>query len=183
MSFQTRVTLCFAFLLVLASGLTLAAASTVPWLHVEVQEKDGTKVNVQVPLSLARLALDLAGPEANIRDGRIRINGSEIQVPQIRKAWLEIRDAGERELVSVVDADQDVKVARKGEHLVVEVTGKNGKDENVLLTVPTRVVDALFSGEGDELDLDAALASLGAHAKGELVRVSSSGDNVRIWME
>ncbi len=44
------------------------------------------------------------------------------------------------------------------------------------------VVDALFSGEGQDLNLKDAISELKS-LRGDIVRVDDGGTNVRIWID
>lgn len=152
-----------------------------PWIHIEVIEngEDGAKVKINLPLSMARIALEMA-PEAVFEHGRIEIDEFEIELEDIRKAWSQLKDAGDAEFVTVHEKDTTVRVFRKGNRILVHCDGDN--DELVRIEVPVEVVDALLSGRGDEFDFDAALAAL-EKMDGEIVRVQDGDDLIRIWIE
>lgn len=152
-----------------------------PWIHVEVTENggDGAKVKVNVPLSLAKMALDMA-PEDVISHTHVRLENEDWTVSDIRQLWGELKKAGEAEFVTMEDGDETVRVFRKGDRLFVHVDGRH--DETVRVEVPLSLVDALLSGPEDELDLAAALDELQT-MDGEIVRVEDGGDLVRVWIE
>ena len=54
--------------------------------------------------------------------------------------------------------------------------------EAVRAEVPASVVDALLSGDGDLLDIRAALEELST-LDGEVVRVVEPDSNIRIWID
>lgn len=153
-----------------------------PWIHVEVLEAggEGAKVKVNVPLSLAKIALDMA-PNDILSESHIRLEDCDWTVADIRTMWNELRDAGEAEFVTVEDGDETVRVFRKGDRLFVNVDGSH--DESVRVEVPMSLVDALLSGDEDELDLEAALAELQNMDSGEIVRVEDGEDLVRVWID
>ena len=152
-----------------------------PWIHVEVLEngEEGAKVKINLPLSMARIALEMA-PEDLFEHGRIEIDDFEIELEDIRKAWSQLKDAGDAEFVTVHEKDTTVRVFRKGNRILVHCDGDN--DELVRIEVPVEVVDALLSGRGDEFDFDAALAAL-EKMDGEIVRVQDGDDLIRVWIE
>ena len=61
-----------------------------PWIHVEVTEEgeETAKVTVNLPLSLARVALEMA-PEDVLEHGRIEFNDHELTVGHLE---IKIRD-------------------------------------------------------------------------------------------
>jgi hypothetical protein len=155
---------------------------TAPWIHVEVLEDggNGAKVHVNVPLSLAKVAMDMA-PEDVISRTHVRLENDDWTVADIRRLWSELKKAGEAEFVTMEEGDESVRVFRKGERLFVHVDGDGG--ETVRVEVPLSLVDALLSGPEDELDLAAALDELQKMDGGEIVRVEDGGDLVRVWIE
>jgi hypothetical protein len=183
------------FLFALAAALiivptALQAASDSPWIHIEVREDGGsqTKVDLNLPLSLVQVALDVA-PEKIISNGHIKIDHHghhDLSISDLRRMWQELRDAGEAEFVTVEEDDEKVKITREGDHLRIDVEDRSyhGKSETetVHVKVPVSVVDALMSGDGEELNLRDALELL-KNERGEIVRVEGGDSNIRIWID
>jgi hypothetical protein len=48
--------------------------------------------------------------------------------------------------------------------------------------VPVALVDSLFAGEGEELNVKAALVEL-QKRRGDIVRVNDSNAKVRVWID
>jgi hypothetical protein len=180
--------LCIAFLtLALAlPALSFAGqkdeASKGPWIHIEVREHDGdgASVNVNLPISLADVALKMAQEKSGDRS-HFRFEGEDFTVEDMREMWAEVRRAGDAEFVTVKDGDETVSVSRRGESVFVNVDGDDG--EKVRIELPVAVVDALLSGTGDELDVAAAVGKMKDMKKGEIVRVEDGEDTVRIWID
>ena len=93
----------------------------------------------------------------------------------------ELRAVGDTEIVSVEDKDETVKIGRVGDKVRIHVDGR-GKGESVSIEVPTAAVDALLSGEGEELNLRGALQEI-RHLRGDVVRVDGDDSKVRIWID
>lgn len=154
-----------------------------PWIHVEVNEggDDASHVKVNLPLSLVEVAMD-AVPEKVLERGHIRLHSEEdFDVEDLRRMWNELRATGDTELVSVEKEDETVSVRRQGDRVLVNVEQGKG-NEKTLVQVPVSVVDALLSGEGQELNLKGAISALKS-LRGEIVRVDDGGDKVRIWID
>jgi predicted component of type VI protein secretion system len=154
-----------------------------PWIHIEVLEagqKEAT-VKVNLPLQFARTALQLA-PDDVLSEGRIKVENTEFTVGDLRKMWKDLRAAGDAEFVTVNEKDSTVKISRKGERIYVNVKETDSKEE-VHIEVPVSLVDALLTGEGDTLNVEAAVAELQKMGPGEVVRVLDGEDSVRIWIE
>jgi len=107
----------------------------------------------------------------------------------MRKVWKELAAVGDAELVSVESDDENVKVMRKGDLVQVFVDNKRkaGKDgekggETVRVEVPTSLVDALLSGEGEEANVEAAIMEL-KKRRGDIVRVHDDDSHVRVWID
>ncbi len=181
------------YLLALAAMLILVptalqAASDSPWIHIEVREDGGsqTKVDLNLPLSVVQVALDVA-PEKIISNGHIKIDHHghhDLSIADLRRMWQELRDAGEAEFVTVEGEDEKVKVTRDGDTIRIDVEDRShhGESETVHVKVPVSVVDALMSGEGNELNLRDALELL-KDERGEIVRVEGGDSDVRIWID
>jgi hypothetical protein len=175
-----------------ASALLLAGPvqSQTPakaWLHVRVEEPSRqSKVSVNLPVSVVDVALK-AAPEKIVSNGRIRLGPSSrigdqnLSVSDLRKAWNELKATGDAEFATVEDEDQTVRVARAGNLMLIHVDKPSGS-ESVRVEVPIAVVDALFSGAGDDLNLDAAFAEL-KKQRGDIVRVKDKDSTVRIWID
>lgn len=170
---------------VLQAGAWPAAAEARPWLHVQVEESRGAKVHVNVPLSLVEVAMK-AAHEPIFDDKRIHIggrNGKDLRISDARRMWQELKAAGDTDFVTVRDEDQGetVTVARKGELVQVRVEGAE-KGGRVMVDVPITLVDALFSGEGEDLNIEGAIREL-SKRRGDVVRVEDKDDRVRVWID
>ena len=177
-------------LCLLAAGALVATATAIAagperYLHVKVE--DGTKgesVNVNVPLSMAEKIL----PTINNRDlheGRVTIHNSDINGVDIRAILDALRNASDNEFVTIKKKGQDtVRVAKSGGNIVVHVRDHDGKDQNVDVTVPMKVVDALFAtAKNDELDIASALRALSDAGDILLVTVQDAQQKVRVWVD
>jgi hypothetical protein len=153
-----------------------------PWIHIEVQEsgKEEASVKVNLPLSMARSALEMA-PDDVLSEGHIRIQDSRYSVDDLREVWAELRKAEDGEFVTVQEDEETVRVFKKNEMIFVHVDGK--KNEKVRVEVPIALVDALLRGKGETLDVDAAVTELEKMSPGEIIRVEDGSDRVRVWIE
>jgi hypothetical protein len=186
-----------AAILVLAVSVAVAAPaaksasspSSNKWLHVRVEDGEGAKaerVHVNVPLSLAEAVIPAINVD-NFRNGKIHVDldGSDnhLQDVDIRKILEALRDTKDGNFVTVEGAGDNVQVAKQGGYLVAKVReGKEGGSK-VDARIPFEVVDALLSGDKDELNLAAAVRALGEHGDGVLVTVDDQKSKVRIWVD
>ena len=159
---------------------TAAAQTGTAWLHVRVEEaKEASKVSVNLPMTVVEAVLK-ASPEIIEKHGKIHLGEEHgLKMADIRKAWKALAEAGDAELVTVESEDENVKVMRKGDLVQVFVDnkakpGKDGKPakggEEVRVEVPVSLVDAFLSGEGEEGNIEAAVAEL-QKRRGDIVRV------------
>ena len=164
-------------------SLAVAGAQQVePWIHVRVTEPDkDNRVSINLPLSLAQVALEIA-PRDVIEKGRLKLSGKDISVADIRRLWAELKASGDAEFVTVEEKDQIVRIARAGDYIRVNVQDQSEENETVQVRMPIAVVDALLSGEGESMDVAAAIAQLKGQ-RGEIVTVESSDSQVRIWID
>jgi hypothetical protein len=165
----------------LVPGAVVAVEAPTPWLHVRVEEpRRSSRVHVNLPLNVVEVALK-AAPETLASHGRIfGREGKGMTVSDFRRMWSELKRVGDTDLVTVEEKDESVKIARRGGLVEVRIERK-GKEE-VKVEVPVEVVDALLSGDGDELNVKAALAQL-QKRRGDIVRVNDENSTVRIWID
>ena len=184
-SWSTALLVVLATLVVSAAprGRPATQQATEPWIHVEVTGDSGTNMNLNLPLAAVTALLALA-PESLVQDGQLQLgNSTELPVAAIRDMWRELRAAGDVEFVTIQHEDQDVRIAREGDIILVNVTDRDGSgDDAVRVEIPVLVVDALLSGDGDTLNIRAAVDELST-LRGELVRVIESDNNIRVWID
>ena len=171
---------------IVASAATIGRPATQqgsePWIHVEISGDSGANVNLNLPLAAVTAMLALA-PETIVQDGQLQLGDSEVSVSAIRDMWRELRAAGDVEFVTIQQDDQDVRIARQGDIILVNVTNRDGNgDDAVRVEIPVPVVDALLSGDGDTLNIRAAVDELST-LRGELVRVIESDNDIRVWID
>jgi hypothetical protein len=168
----------------LAGGAPAASPSGgTAWLHVRVEEpKQRSRVHVNLPLPAVEAALK-AAPDAIASEGRIHLggHGRHLDVDDFRQVWKELKGVGDTEIVSVEDGDERVNISKKGDLLLIRVQ-QDGDRETVHVDVPAALVDALFSGPGEELNVRAAIAEL-RKMRGDVVRVNDRTSTVRIWID
>lgn len=187
MSRQLIVSLCLSSALAFVA-LPLRAQQASPWIHVEVieQNEKASTVNVNLPLSVAEVALEVA-PDKIVEKGRIKLADKGVSVADLRKLWNELRNVGDAQFVTVKEEGQDVSIARRGDKIEIRVRETGSADNekkasNVHVDVPVSVVDALLSGEGEELNFRNAVAQLSTQ-RGDIVRVRDGESNVRVWID
>jgi hypothetical protein len=167
--------------IVLAAGQAVAADL---WIHVKVDGHKGKdeRVSINMPLAMAR---NLSGmvSDGERHHGRMRIHDHDYQVSELRRAWREIERGPDANFITVKDPDSDVKIAKRGDYLELRAVERNGDREEVEARVPLPVVSALFSGDGDELNVEAALQELARAGQGELLTIHSDDETVRIWID
>lgn len=170
--------------LMLAAPVRSEAPASRAWIHVRVEEPSRqSKVSVNLPISVVDAALQ-AAPEKIMSNGHIhlgRVGRHDLSVSDLRKAWNEMKATGDAEFATVEEDDQTVRVARAGNLMLIHVDKPSGK-ESVRVEVPIEVVDALFSGQGEELNFRAGFAEL-QKRRGDIVRVKDDHSTVRIWID
>lgn len=169
---------------VLAALLATSAVAASPTsIHVVVtnDQKDGQHVDLTLPFGVAQAALGMTPVASAIQGGVVRIHDKELKVSDLRQMWLALKKSGDGDLLNVVDGSDKVRVFTRGGRLMVSVA-ENGRDK-VKVDVPGAVIDALLSGDGDELDVAAAFAKLADCNAGEIVRVDDGASHVRVTLE
>ncbi|MCA9754249.1 MAG: hypothetical protein KDA27_00495 [Candidatus Eisenbacteria bacterium] len=173
------------FGLVLALALltpTLAAAKGA-WIHVRIlgDDDDGDRVSVNMPVQTIATMLPMIESE-DLRDGRIRVDGKEIDGDDLRALWKSIRESEDGVYLNMETKDESVRVAKQGHLLKIECADEAEGDQ-VDIQIPIAVVNALLSGEEDELDLLAGLAALEEHGDEIEVTVNDDRTAIRIWID
>jgi len=173
----------------IARGATTAAKPAAErYLHVKVDGgTKGESVNVNVPLSMAVKILPTIN-HGDLHNGRVTISGADINDVDLRAILDAVRTAPDNEFVTVKSSEQDVRVAKSNGNLIIHVrdSGKeSGKSrQKVDVTVPMKVVDALFStAKQNELDVAAAIRALGEAGETVLVTVQDAEQSVKIWVD
>ncbi len=177
-----------ATLLLVSGALANAQEPTkerTPWIHIQVigEGDDAEKVNINLPLSLVEVAVDVAPDEA-LQEAHVQLDRHGLSISDLRRLWQEFRAAGEKEFVTVEKPNERLRILRRGEHIVIEVdrTDNEASKEEVRVEVPMAVVDALLSGEGEQFNLGEAVAQL-KDQRGDIVRVDDGKSHVRIWVD
>jgi hypothetical protein len=144
------------------------------WLHIRVDNPDSKEetVRVNVPLELAEKVLPTIHRD-RLQSGRVKIDEIDCHGVDLHALLDAVRSSRDGEFVTVQNKDSDVRVAKQDNYFLVHVVDKS----------PVKVVDALFSGGKDELDLVAGLRALSAQGDTELVSVKDEENTVRIWLD
>jgi hypothetical protein len=168
----------------LAVTAKAAPATTERYIHVKVDNSTkGESVNVNLPLSMAAAILPTVN-KGTLHNGHVTIGEADFNGVDVRALLDAIRTAPDNEFVTVKEKDQDVRVAKSNGNLIVHVLDKSKDGEKVDVTIPMKVVDALFSTVKDnELDVAAAIRALSDAGDAVLVTVQDATEHVRIWID
>ena len=182
-----------------ASGALAQVGSA--WLHIRVEENEkASKVRVNLPMSVVEAVLK-ASPAMIEEHGKLKLGEHhQMKLADLRNVWKQLAAVGDAELVSVESEDENVKVQRKGDVVQIFVDGKPGaaktaakaekepgertgkRHGTVRVEIPVSLVDALLSGDGEEANIQAAIATL-QKRRGDIVRVEDGDSNVHIWID
>ena len=127
--------------------------------------------NINLPLSAVAPLLSLV-PHGALSDRLLDPAGDEVNVGAMRDLRRAIAGVGEAEFVAVDGEDETVRIARTGDRINVQVQecDEDG-GETVDIRIPVAVVNALLSGDGETLNVHAAVEQLG-ELRGDIVRVN-----------
>lgn len=183
-----RRTQVATLLCLLAAGMMslvgpAVAAPAEKYLHVNVEDAmKGESVRVNVPLSMAEKILPAINNH-DLHDGKVSIHNQEMTGVDVRALLDAMRTAPDNEFVTVREKDSDVRVAKANGNIIVHVINKKNNDQKVDVTVPLKIVDALFAtAKTHELDVAAALQALNDAGDVLLVTVQDSSRKVRVWV-
>jgi hypothetical protein len=179
----------FGLIGLVLSATIAGARDNDQWLHVSVDglDEDSERVRINVPLSLVSAILPLIEDD-DFHRGRIVLDGEEFDRADLVAILDALREAEDGEYVTVQDRRDFVRVAKEGGYLLIHVEERHPRTDEVEnrvdVRVPLAVIDALTSGEENELDLAAAVEALGEHGnQGDLVTVNDDENTVRIWID
>jgi len=174
----------FLTLLSIAVFQTGAFAGDDFWLHVRISEdgSGGEQVKINMPIRLVETMLPMIEtPE--LREGRIKIEDTEFTGEDLRNIWTALRESEDGEFLTIESNDESVRVAKEDGLLKVEMKDLDDEGDFADIQIPLKVVDALLSGEDDELDLLAGLQAM--QKPGNEIRVTVNDDHsaVLIWVD
>ncbi|HEY4742793.1 MAG TPA: hypothetical protein VIH76_19515 [Candidatus Acidoferrales bacterium] len=185
-----------------AVAVKKTAAATTPekFIHVRVNDASkGEMVSVNVPLSLAEKVIPTIH-NGNLRNGKVTIGNMDMQDVDVRALLTAVASSPDNEFVTVKEKDQEVRVAKSKGNFIIHVTDlssdsdesdKSAKPDksnkkhgqNVDITIPISVVNALVPNEKQELDLVAAIRALSNASEALLVTVHDGTQDVKIWID
>lgn len=175
MNWKRFTVLAVAFFFVLSTG---SAAGQ--WFHVRVHEPGGESVKINLPLNLISTVLPMV-EEEDLSHGTLRLKDQELTVAELREIWAVVKEQGNYEFVTVESENERVRISKEGDQLFIRSV--EGSETEVEVNVPVSVVDALLTGEGEALNLKAAIDALALAPEGDLVRVKDGQTHVRIWID
>ena len=147
-------------------------------------EEGDFNLNINVPLSAVEPLLSLV-PHRILADGHLAVAGHDmpIDIGAMRNLWRVIANIGDAEFLSVDGGEETVRVARTGDQIHVQVEEcADGGGETVDIRLPVAVLDALLSGDGETLNIAAAVERL-AGVRGDIVQISSDERQIRVWID
>lgn len=181
---QVATVVCLLAAETMAMVAPAMAAPAEKYLHVKVEDPTkGESVNVNVPLTMAEKILPCINNH-DLHDGKVSFRHAEMNGVDVRALLDAVRNAPDNEYVTVKERDQDVRVAKSNGNIIVHVVDKENREEKVDVTVPMKIVDALFAtAKQDELDVAAALRALSDAGDVLLVTVQDDAQKVRVWVD
>lgn len=179
---NARALLFAALAVPLLRGGVPAASPNVEtaWVHVRIDEPvKQSRIRLNLPMPAVEAALK-AAPDSIALDGGTPIS-PEMNLDRFRRRWKELETTGNAEIVSVEEGEALESISKKWGRLLIHL--QNDKESKTVdVAVPETVVDALFSGAGQELNIRAAVAHLRT-MRGDLVRVHDRSSTLRIWID
>jgi len=139
-------------MLCLLLGATGLAQQKDRSLHVRVKDT-GTRpetVTVNLPLSLAEKVLPAINAQ-ELRRGKVRLRDADLNGVDLRALLDAVRTTAEGEFVKVESPEEDVRVAKEGDHMLIRVRENHHHAQRVDVRVPMAVVNAMVSGSKDRV--------------------------------
>lgn len=177
-----RIVLALSILALAAALAPRLAAQTAPaakadrWLHVKVEDaKKGETVRVNVPLRVAEAILPAINVDV-IKNGRLRMDEIHSRGVDLRAVLEAVRTLDDGEFVTVESQQETVRVSKEGRFLLARIHERDAQGEQVAVKIPLALLDALLSGEKDELNIAAAIRALNELGDEVYVAVTSRED-------
>lgn len=163
----------------LLAGLTIGPALAADlWLRIEVNGEKGEEVNMNLPISM----IEAMVPDELRSSKVVSFHDEDYDIAELRRIWRQLENSPDTTYLMVNEADSRVRIGKKGDFIVMNVT-ERGEGEDVQARIPVRVLGALLSGSGDQLNISAALKELARYGEGELLTVTGRDEKVRIWLD
>ncbi|MEE2775482.1 MAG: hypothetical protein VYE73_01785 [Acidobacteriota bacterium] len=113
----------------------------------------------------------------------MELNDVGIDIEDLRDFWTEERESDDTVFVTAESEDETVRVAKEDDYLIAKTTEHRDGGAQVDVKFPFEVLDALFSGSEEELDLAAAVRALAEYGDGDMVSVTEGDTKVRVWVD
>lgn len=185
------VVIASVFVLLILGALVAAVSQEpggpTPWLHVEIaNDAPGTENGgITLPVGAVMAVLSMA-PNTVVENGQLQVGPEHgVSVGALRDVWRELRRVGDSEVVSMQHGNVSVQLELMGERVDVRVAERVAEDDKSDVTrvdVPAAVLDALLSGDGETLNIDAALETLST-LRGDIVHVTENDREIRVWID
>ena len=163
----------------------LAAQDAQSWLHVRVADPEDAASDfaLNVPVSAVAAVLSMIPTGILTDDGQLTVAERHgLSVSGLRRMWGEFQGVDDTEFISMQHGTETVRIGRAGSLVELRVENETDGAEDVRLDMPVVVVNALLSGDGDTLDVSAALDEL-SELQGDVVRMTSPRQNIRVWID
>jgi hypothetical protein len=151
------------------------------WIHVRVDDagEANARVDIQVPVGLVSTLLPALQGKHGVH--ALQVDGSNVDMADLRKYWNAVRDAKDGQYVTVRDAGSEVRISKSGGFLKLLVNDQGG-GSRVRMKIPVPFVDAVMAG-GDQIDADSIGTALEKAPLGDLLTVDDEDSHIRIWID
>ena len=148
------------------------------------QEEADFSVNINLPLSVVEPLFRLAAPVI-VSAGQVAMPGYDapLDMEAMHSLWRAIESVGDTEFLTVESEDETVRIARTGDqiHVQMEECDEEGR-ETADIRLPIVILDALFSGDSNTLNVSAAVNRL-SELRGDIVHATGDDYRVRVWVD
>jgi hypothetical protein len=179
---RRALVLAAALALVATLALAPAAFADEAYLHIRIVDAGGATSNIN--LAASTLGSNIPGLDAGmLQDGRIQIEGAEVDLYKLRQLWIAMRDLQDATFVSI-DSDTDsLRLLKEDGFLVARSTPKTAEGRKLEARIPGAAVDALLSGADNEINIAAAIQTLAGYGGQDLFTLNDKGTKIRVWVD
>jgi hypothetical protein len=130
-----------------------------------------------------------------LHEGKIKVDEITSDRVDLRALLAAVREAQDNEYVTVDSRHETVRVAKQNGFVIIKVQeqgeeskkapheGKRQHASEVDIKIPFPVVEALLSGDKDEINVLAGIRALDKFQDLDLVTVNDEDSSVRIWVD
>jgi hypothetical protein len=167
-------------LIISAALIVIVAAQQIqPWLHIQIEDQEDENSEINLPIALLEVMLSMR-PEQVVSDGQIKIGKEHsISIRLLREMWQKTLNANNAETITSQEINRVVTITKSNELIEIWIEETDG---TVQASFPTVLINALLSGESENLAIAPAIAAL-KNLRGDIINIRENNRKIRVWID